>query len=331
MFAGYRGAVWAAIRRQMAEFLGIDLGGTWARAAVVDAHGRILAVAKHALSDRSLGGGVETVSRAAEEVLAAHPDAVTCGVGVAGMLVGDTGIVAVAPNLGWRNAPFGALMSERLQRPVRVVNDLSAAAWGEFRAGAGRGASDMLVAFVGSGVGGAIIIGGRLVKGAGGSAGELGHIKVVPQGGRPCGCGDSGCLEAYMGGHNLIDQMRELLDSGEPTLLRELAARPDAFLSPVLLEEAALAGDGPSLALYDRAVNALAVVVANQVTMLNPQIVVIGGGVLSRCPGMRERVAEGVGRWAAPVARQGVSVADAALGDDCGLIGAALLGAGEGV
>jgi glucokinase len=311
-------------------FLGIDLGGTYARAAVVDADGGILAACKRVLTDRSVDGVVGTLAEAAGEVLHAYPHVATCGVGVAGMLEGDTGVVAVAPNLGWRNVPFGALLAQRLGRPVRVVNDLSAAAWGEFRAGAGRGTGDILVVFVGSGVGSAIIATGRLLRGAGGAAGELGHVKVVPEGGRRCGCGETGCLEAYMGGHNLIAQMQELLESGEPTLLRELAAAPGALLSPVLLEEAALRGDAAAAALYDRAVGMLGVSTANLVTLLNPRALVIGGGVLSRCPAMRQRLAEGVQRYASRVSLRAVTVVDAALGDDSGLIGAALLGAGEG-
>ncbi len=311
-------------------FLGIDLGGTYARAAVVDGEGRVLASAKRALEDRSVAGVVETLGLAADEVLARHPQVQTCGVGVAGMLDRDTGTVAVAPNLGWRDVPFGRLFSARLGRPVRVVNDLSAAAWGEFRAGAGRGQTDILVVFVGSGVGSAIITGGRLLKGAGGAAGEFGHVKVVPAGGRLCGCGELGCLESYMGGHNLIAQMREAIDSGRPTLLRELAAREGKVFSPVVLEEAALAGDAEAQVIYDRAVEALALAIANQITVLNPGALVIGGGVLSRCPQMRERVRAGVARWAGRVSQRVLQVTDAALGDDSGLIGAALLGAGEG-
>lgn len=311
-------------------FLGIDLGGTYGRAAVVDGDGRILASAKHALSDRSVAGVVETLGLAAEEVLSEHPHVQTCGVGVAGMLVGDTGVVAVAPNLGWRDVPFGTLFSARIGRPVKVVNDLSAAAWGEFRAGAGRAHDDILVVFVGSGVGSAIISGGRLLKGAGGAAGEFGHLKVVPENGRLCGCGETGCLEAYMGGHHLIAQMRDTIDSGRPTVLRELAEREGSIFSPVMLEEAALAGDPEAKLIYDRAVGALALAIANQVTVLNPGALVIGGGVLSRCSHMRQVVAQGVARWSSRVSQRVLEIADAALGDDSGLIGAALLGAGEG-
>lgn len=163
--------------------LGIDLGGTFARAAVVDAAGKMLASAKVALTERSPAGVVETIAQAAADaVKAAAVEVHGIGVGAAAQIHKDSGVLSVAPNLGWRNVPLGQMLKARLGHPVRVVNDLSAAAWGELHAGAGRGASDMLVVFVGSGVGSAIIANAKLLDGAGGVAGELGHIKVVPGG-----------------------------------------------------------------------------------------------------------------------------------------------------
>lgn len=309
-------------------YLGIDLGGTYARAAVVDAKGRILSSSKTALIDRTPVGVVEAIGLAAEEALAGVPGPIQgCGVGVAGMLEGDSGVVAVAPNLHWRNVPFGAMLAARLLRPVRVVNDLSAAAWGEFHAGAGAGKRDVLVVFVGSGVGSALICNGQLVRGVTGAAGEFGHVKVTV-GGRPCGCGQSGCLEAYAGGHNLIAQMREAVTSREHTLLRERAGDDPAKLTPVLLEEAALAGDELAKQIYDRALGFLGIAIANQVTVLNPAALIIGGGVLSRCPNMRREIARAVQQYGAVVARRDVHIVDAALGDDSGIIGAALMADG---
>jgi glucokinase len=233
-------------------------------------------------------------------------------------------VLAVAPNLGWRNVPLGEMLRVRLGFSVRVVNDLSAAAWGELNAGAGRGAQDMYTVFVGSGVGSAIIAGGRLVHGGGGVAGELGHIKVIPNG-RRCGCGELGCLEAYAGGHNLIAQTRELLATGRSHTLKELTGGDPARVTPVTLEQAADAGDPEAREIYERASLMLALAVANQVTVLNPARLILGGGVLSHCPGMRRRVLEGVQAYASTISREGLLITDAELGDDSGLIGAALL------
>lgn len=306
-------------------YLGIDLGGTYARAAVVDAQGALLTSAKMALTDRSPAAVVESIALAASEALSAGGPVEGCGVGVAGMLEGDSGMVAVAPNLGWRNVPFGPMLAQRLGRPVRVVNDLSAAAWGELHAGAGRGMTNLFVVFVGSGVGGALIVDGRLVRGAVGAAGEFGHVKVVAEDGRLCGCGQHGCLEAYAGGHNLIAQMAEVVASSEPSLLRDRSGGDPGRLTPVVLEEAASAGDAHARRIYERACSYLGFAVANQVSVLNPNGLILGGGVLSRCPGIRRAIAEGVAQHAAVVARRSLIIADAALGDDSGLIGAALL------
>lgn len=309
--------------------LGIDLGGTFARAAVVDAAGKMLASAKVALEERSPSGVVETIARAASEAVRSAGVVVGgCGVGAAAQIHKDSGVLSVAPNLGWRNVPLGQLLTDRLGQKVKVVNDLSAAAWGELHAGAGRGAQDLLVVFVGSGVGSAIIAGGQLLDGAGGVAAELGHIKVVvDKDARRCGCGELGCLEAYTGGHNLITQARELLASGRSPALAELSGNDASKLTPVTLEQAAEAGDVAALEVYERAARFLALAVANQVTVLNPARLILGGGVLNHCPGMRRRVLEGVRAWASQTSREGLLIADAELGDDSGLIGAALLAA----
>ncbi|NPC72598.1 ROK family protein [Corallococcus exiguus] len=305
--------------------LGIDLGGTFARAAVVDGKGEILASAKVAVQDRKPQGVVETIAQAAEEAVKQSGVKVDgCGVGAAGQIHKDTGVISVAPNLGWRDVPLAAMLTKRLGFDVKVVNDLSAAAWGELHAGAGRGAQDILVVFVGSGVGSAIIADGRLVQGGGGVAGELGHIKVVP-GGRLCGCGEHGCLEAYAGGHNLIAQTKELLASGGSPVLEQLTNGDPYTITPVTLETAAEAGDAKAKEIHARAAHFLAVAVANYVTVLNPSRLVLGGGVLTHCPGIKRLVLDGVQQWASRVSREGLLIADAELGDDSGIIGAALL------
>ena len=306
--------------------LGIDLGGTFARAAVVDDQGRIVAVDKVALSERTPSAVVEAIASAAQQALraAGTPDVRACGVGAAGQIHGESGVLAVAPNLGWRNVPLGQLLAQRLGQTVRVVNDLRAAAWGEFNAGAGRGSQDMYTVFVGSGVGSAIIANGRLVAGGGGVAGELGHTKVVPNG-RKCGCGELGCLEAYVGGHNLIAQARELMESGRSPALRELCGGDGDKVTPVTLEKAAEQGDAVARELYERVGTMLTLAVANQVTVLNPARLILGGGVLTHCPGLRRRVVEGVQSFASTTAREGLFISEAELGDDSGIIGAALL------
>jgi glucokinase len=305
--------------------LGIDLGGTNARAAVVDEHGQILGSAKLALAERTPAAVVEVIAMAAAEALSeARVDVRGVGVGAAGQIHRDSGVLAVAPNLGWRNVPLGSLLTERLGRPVRIVNDLAAAAWGELNVGAGRGAQDVYVVFVGSGVGSCVIANSQLIRGAGGVAGELGHTKVIP-GGRLCGCGERGCLEAYSGGRNLITLAREAMAAGRSPELVKLTGGEPERITPVTLEQAAEAGDAAAREIHERAGQMLGMAVANMVTVLNPARLILGGGVLLNCAGLRRYIEEGVRALATTASREHLSINMAELGDDSGLIGAALL------
>ena len=309
--------------------LGIDLGGTNARAAVVAPDGQLVSVAKNTLEDRHPDAVVSAVVKAVQAALHQAPGAkpTAYGAGVAAQLDPAAGRVRVAPNLGWRDVPLGGLLEKALGHPVLLVNDLSAAAYGELHAGAGRGVKDTLTVFVGSGVGSAIISRGWLVEGASGVAGELGHIKVVPEGGRLCGCGEHGCLEAYAGGHHLIEQSRALVESGRSPILRELCGGALDRLNPALLERAAEAGDDAANEVYQRALGFLSVSVANAVTWTNPARLILGGGVLINCPGMRATLEANVARYGSRVSQTNFQIVQAQLGDDSGLVGSGLLAA----
>ena len=292
----------------MTLHLGADIGGTNARVALVESSGRIAHAAKAPLPDRSVEGVVAAVKSLVTQLADRGPLGPTMGVGLAAMVRGP--IVVNAPNLGWREVNFGGALAHAIGRPVRLVNDLSAAAWGERLGGAARGLDDTFTVFVGTGVGSAIISRGQLVQGATGVAAELGHTKVVADGGRPCGCGEHGCLEAYIGGARLTQWMREV----------GLGATTAGDL-----ELLALQGDLTARTLYDAASSYLALAIANQVTMLNPAMVVLGGGVLLHTPGIVQRIRDVIGRRSGAAAREGLRVELASLGDDSGIVGAALL------
>ncbi|MHB8417554.1 MAG: ROK family protein [Myxococcales bacterium] len=306
--------------------IGIDLGGTSARAGVVDATGQILGAAKqtHGLVDpialvQTLG---ELAAAALREAGLAMSQVGAAGVALAGQIHSGTGVVAVAPNLGWRQVAFASLLRERLGLPVLLMNDLSAAAWGERCLGAGEGLDDVALVFVGSGVGGGLILGGRLYEGATGVAGEIGHTKFVP-GGRRCGCGELGCLEAYCGGVNLSAQVSEAVAAGRATSL-EAAAAGGRRVTALEIEQAALAGDSLARELWDRCAAFLPLAVANLATLLNPAKVVLGGGVLATAPVLKKRVSEEARRLTLAAARETLQIVEAALGDDAGLTGAGL-------
>jgi len=314
--------------------IGVDLGATNARAAVVDrSTGAIVAASKEPHVDRSPQAVVEGVARAVREVArAAAVDlgAVGCvGVGVAGQCLGATGLVMNAPNLGWRDVPLGSLLERSLSTPVRVVNDLSAAAWGEQRFGAARGIDDVVLVFVGSGVGSGLILGGRLHEGAWGVGGELGHVKVRPlrPGTRPrrCGCGMTGCLEAYTSGVNVAARVREELAAGAASAVRELVQGDLSRVSASAVDAAFEQGDGYARELWEEVGELLGTTIANVVTLLNPTRVILGGGVLLGAPHLEAIVRRVLSQQVSASAAKQLSVERAHLGDDAGVIGAALL------
>ncbi|HUB09565.1 MAG TPA: ROK family protein [Myxococcales bacterium] len=305
--------------------IGIDLGGTSARAAVVDAAGKVRGAAKRVHDLAGPERMADILRELALEALGAakvpESDVAAVGVGLAGQIHTGTGVVAVGPNLGWRQVPFGRLLRERLRWPVLVMNDLSAAAWGERAAGAGEGQDHVVLFFVGSGVGSALILDGRLYEGATGVAGEIGHIKVVP-GGRLCGCGERGCLEAYCGGANLSAQVAEAVSAGRATTLA-VGAAGGRRVTAAEIEQAALRGDSLARELWDRCASLLPLAVANLSTVLNPAKVLLGGGVLATAPELKKVVREEARRLTLAAARETLQITDALLGDDAGVVGAA--------
>jgi len=313
----------------LALALGVDLGGTNVRAAAVRLEDGSFAAARRELhADRSPGAVVLGVVRVAREAAAAAglPAGTPLGVGVAAQCRG--GRVLNAPNLAWRDVPFAALLAEAWGAPVRVANDLSAAALGEQRFGAARGVDDAALVFVGSGVGAGLILGGRLHEGAGGLAGELGHVKVglrPGDPGRPCGCGQRGCLEAYAGGVNLAARLREDVAAGRAGGLAALVGGDLARLGAATVEEGCARGDADALALWDEVGELLGDAVANLATLLDPACIVLGGGVLLGSPRLEERVRRRAEARVLEATRPGLRFARAALGDGAGLVGAALL------
>ncbi|MBI4511479.1 MAG: ROK family protein [Deltaproteobacteria bacterium] len=319
--------------------IGVDLGGTHLRVALVD----LLSATRETPVRRSerkvpLGGANDPdlvaglLAGAVEDSLqeAGHEGAlVPVGIGVAGMLRGKTGIVANAPNLGWRDVNFRSLVEMRLpRRRVELYNDLNAIAYGEHVFGAGRGVDDILCVYLGTGIGAGLVCGGRLVEGASNVAGEIGHVKVE-QGpsARPCGCGARGCLEAYAGGHNLMERVRAELGHARSRAV-ELAGGNRKDVHPGHLDQAAREGDPYAARLWDEIGPLVGVALANAVTLLNSARLILGGGVYFGAPALRERVLLAFGAMVNRQSGDACVVVDAALRDDAGILGAAALAVG---
>lgn len=309
----------------MRTALAIDLGGTEARAGLVDEEGRVLAEAR---APTDAAGGPDVVIgelvRLVEAIRAAHPDArpVGLGVGAPGPLDSEAGIAIAPPTLaGWHDVPLAARLGERLGLEVRIENDANAAALGEWRFGAGVGTQSMVFITVSTGIGGGVIADGRLLHGRRGLAGEIGHMTIA-EGTERCACGALGCWEALASGTALGREGERLAASGGSPGLRSLAGADRVTARHV--GEAAEAGDAGALALLEQEARWLGIGIVNLLHLYSPEIIVLGGGVSQLLDLLRPDIERTV-RDRAMSAYRDVPIAGARLGGQAGLVGAASL------
>jgi glucokinase len=190
--------------------IGVDVGGTKVAAGVVDEDGRVIADLRRPTPSTDAGAVEQTIADLVHELRRTH-DVVAVGIGAAGFIDADRSTVLFAPNLAWRDEPLRDEVAKLVGLPVVVENDANAAAWGEYRFGAGRGQTTLVCVTVGTGIGGGIVLGGSLFRGTFGIGGEFGHLQVVLDG-RRCGCGQTGCWEQYCSGRALLHEAREIAD-----------------------------------------------------------------------------------------------------------------------
>jgi glucokinase len=306
--------------------LGIDVGATKIRAALVDVAGRVVeGTRSEPLTDRS----PTAVVRAIEDLVAVHLDLprrppATVGVAIAAQVDRERGTVLYAPNLEWTNVAFAKELGQRLGRSVLLENDVRAAAYGEWRVGAARGVGQMVLFWGGTGLGGGLVVDGRLLQGASGAAGELGHLTVVTDG-RKCHCPNRGCLEAYVGGWAISERAGEAVRA-DPANGRALIAKAGGAdrISAEAVFAAAAAGDplaGKIVAETEAHLAAGAVTVVNA---LNPSLVLLGGPVLSHWRGLPRALERAIRTRCQPPAAASVRVREAGLGDWSPIVGAAL-------
>jgi glucokinase len=317
-------------QRENPLVVGIDLGGTKILAAVVAADNTILGRAKaptpaHAGGRAILQAIVACVDAALAEAGCSRTDIVTAGIGSPGPLDPDTGVILFSGNLNLHDFPLGPYLSEAMGWPVLVQNDVRAGGYAEFRLGAARGCTDVIAAFVGTGIGGCIICGGHVLTGATGNAGEIGHI-VVKANGTQCGCGALGCLEAMASRTAIVHRVNKAIRKGTPTILRERMARKGGRLKSGDLAEAVALGDDVAVHAVARAAHYLGLGLGGLINVLGPQIVVIGGGVAEALGDPWIAQVRDAARGQTLVDRDGkIRIEPAALGDDAGIHGAALL------
>ena len=306
--------------------LGIDLGGTNLRSAAVTAGGEIVyETHRPTFAIEGVDSVIDRIALAIREAADKSGVATDVPVGVAapGPLDPRTGIVHFAPNLpGWRDVQLRDRLQELTGRPVLLGNDANAAALGEFIFGAGKGSQNMIYVGLGTGVGGGVISEGRLIDGARGMGGELGHVSVDLDGPR-CTCGSSGCIEAFSSSWSITHEATLLVSSGRGAAI--LAAAADGKVGPRAVGAAAASGDPAARALLERAGTALGAGLANFINIFNTEIIVLGGGVSEIGEPLLDPVRRAINAFAMPVMRRDVQLIPSSLGLKTGIYGSAAL------
>jgi glucokinase len=308
----------------MTTAIGIDVGGTKIAGGVVDEEGRLLEQLRAESPARDSAAIEEVIADLVTRLRVRH-EVSAVGVGAAGHVSKHRDVVMFAANLAWRDVHLKAHLEERLGLPVVVENDANAAAWGEFAFGAGEDIDDLLLVTIGTGVGGGIVLGGRLHRGGFGVAAEVGHLRVVPEG-RPCGCGNRGCLEQYASGTALVREARIAVATGSPEtrpLLERAGGNIDALTGP-LITTAAQDGDPFAIEQLATLGRWLGEGIASLATVLDPAVAVIGGGVSAAGDLLIEPTRTAfLGELAGAGFRPALEIRKARLGNKAGIIGAA--------
>ncbi len=310
------------------KIIGVDLGGTRVRAVLTDGTGAFLARASmYTEADNGLDHVLARITKCVNAVLeqADHAQVVGMGVGAPGPLNPDTGTVYSPPNLpGWDNVPLRDLLEQRTGLPVFLGNDANLAALGEYTFGAGKDYRYLVYLTISTGVGGGVIEDGRILRGAKGAAAELGHITIDLNGPR-CNCGNFGCLEVYASGTGIRRQALEMLQSGRPSMLRQMVGDNLEDIHAGTVFEAAQQGDEAALELYRQVGVYLGVGVTTVLHTFNPEIVVIGGGVSQVGELIFEPMRQTVRERAMKAFWENVPIVPTELKDDIGLYGAVAL------
>lgn len=312
--------------------VGVDIGGTNVVVGLVSADGgepvglRSTATA----SMESAESAVARIARMVDQVIAdgvvatgaRRSDVAGVGIGSPGPLDLEAGVVLNPVNLEWRDFPLRDRLSEAVGLPAHLDNDANCATWGEYWQGAGQGVHSLVGVTLGTGIGGGVILDGRLVHGASSTAGEVGHMTVDFQG-RPCTCGSRGCLEAYASGPNIAARAREGVEAGRASLLTELAGGDPADITAVTVYEAVVRGDAYACEVMEETGRVLGAGVANIVNVLNPEMVVIVGGVTRAGAYLFEPLRVEVRQRAYRIAEQACRIVPGELPETAGVIGAA--------
>ncbi len=310
-----------------AKVIGIDLGGTRIRAALMDGEGNILA--RTSLATEAAQGLEHVLNRIELAIITVaetfdHSQIIGIGIGAPGPLNPKTGVVYSPPNLpGWSNVPLGDILEQRTGLPVFLDNDANAAVMGEYIFGVAKGYRYVVYMTVSTGIGAGVIEDGRLLYGMNGAAGEVGHM-TIDLNGPLCNCGNIGCLEVLASGTAIGRRAREILArDSRPSIMRDICGHNLECVNAEIVELAASRGDAVAGEILQQTAVYLGVGVTNILHLYNPEIVIIGGGVAQMGDKLFVPMRAIVEQRAMPAYRQNVPIIATKLGDDIGLYGAA--------
>ena len=306
--------------------IGVDLGGTKVDVALVDVQGLVLSDIRYPTDvDRGPGAIISDLVDAINEVQkqGGHK-AAALGIGVAGQ-IDSVGAVITAPNLPFHNEPLQERLEKELGLPVIVTNDVNAVTYGEWRFGSGKGVDDIVVIFVGTGIGGGVISGGQLLEGCNNMGGELGHVTLVAEG-RRCRCPNLGCLEAYAGGWAIAERAQDAVSANpqEGEKLTSLAGGLEN-ITAVTVSQGYREGDPLSKRLVEETGRYLAAGMVGLVNVFNPCLLILGGGVVEGLPELIQIVDEVTQKRGIRPTVERLKIVKAGLGHRAGVIGAAAL------
>ena len=310
--------------------VGIDLGGTNIAVGIVDDNKKIIATSK--VKTNAPRPAEEIVDDMASAVYAALKsanvsidDISAVGIGTPGSVIAGTGVVSYANNLGFYDVPLGEMLEKKLGKKVSVENDANAAAYGEFIAGAGKGAKNFIAITLGTGVGGGVIIDGKIYSGSNYAGGELGHT-VIAADGEACTCGRNGCFEAYSSATALIRRTKQAMTRYPDSIVWELCGNDIKNAGGKTAFDAMRKGDFAGTAVVNEYIKYLSIGVANMVNIFQPDVLCIGGGISNEGETLLKPVREFVeGENYARNMKKKTVLKVAALGNDAGIIGAAFL------
>jgi len=307
--------------------IGIDLGGTGIKLGLVDVTGKLIRTFRFGTPSKKDPEEVAALIVEQAEALihtVGKRAIVGIGVGAAGDVEPGTGIIRISPNLQWKDVPLKALLSRSLKYSIRVENDANVAAWAAYVVEAKRKVRNLLCVTLGTGIGGGIVMDGRLYRGSSGSAGEIGHMTLFPEG-VPCLCGNVGCLERYVGARAMSEEARRAIEAGELTLITRLVNNDLSKIEPLVLQEAARKGDRLALQLWEQAGERLGITLAGVVNFMNPEWIVLAGGLSGSGKLLLDPLSRTIFKRSFSTAAKTARLIVSKLNQDLGIVGAGLV------